>query len=104
MKRWANEIKNVESGNERGRKKEVNLAMIATNNHYAGFGPGTANLFRKMIGFSELSWENQLQIQEKVQQLHELEQQKRDQQIRNPLNVPRKTTKRRQSSLVEFMG
>jgi hypothetical protein len=46
MKKWADEIKKVE-----GRKRnEVNLAMIAANNHYAGFGPGTANLFRKMVG------------------------------------------------------
>ena len=51
MKRWANEIKNVENKKERGRRKEVNLAMIATNNHYAGFGPGTSNLFRKMLAF-----------------------------------------------------
>ena len=29
--------------------------MIAANNHYAGFGPGTANMFRKMVGLSELS-------------------------------------------------
>src|ERR671934_2806356 len=49
MKRWANEIKNVENKKERGRRKEVNLAMIAANNHYAGVGPGTANLFRKMV-------------------------------------------------------
>ena len=32
--------------------------MIAANNHYAGFGPGTANMFRKMVGLSELSWED----------------------------------------------
>jgi hypothetical protein len=31
---------------------EVSLAMIAANNHYAGFGPRTANLFRKMVGLS----------------------------------------------------
>ena len=24
----------------------INLAIIAANNHYAGFGPGTANIFR----------------------------------------------------------
>jgi hypothetical protein len=64
MKRRADEIKNVESGKERGRRKDVSLAMIAANNHYAGFGPETANLFRKMVGLSELSWENQQQIQE----------------------------------------
>src|ERR671930_2124104 len=34
MKRWANEIKKVETGKIRGRRKEVNLAMIAANNHY----------------------------------------------------------------------
>jgi hypothetical protein len=48
IKRWANEIKKAETGKIRCRRKEVNLAMIAANNHYAGFGPGTANLFRKM--------------------------------------------------------
>jgi hypothetical protein len=52
----------VETEKERGRK-EVSLAMIAANNLYAGFGPGTANLFRKMVGLSELSWEDQQQIQ-----------------------------------------
>jgi hypothetical protein len=41
--------------------------MIAANNHYAGFGPGTANLFRKMVGLSELSWENRNQVQERLQ-------------------------------------
>jgi phospholipase C len=25
--------------------ERVNLAIIAANNHYAGFGPGTANIF-----------------------------------------------------------
>jgi uncharacterized protein YecE (DUF72 family) len=105
MKQWADEIKQVESGKERGRKrKDVSLAMIAANNHYAGFGPGTANLFRKMVGLSELSWENQQQIQEKVKQVHELEQQQRNQQVRNSSSISHKTTKRRQSSLAEFMG
>jgi uncharacterized protein YecE (DUF72 family) len=105
MKQWADEIKQVENGKERGRKrKDVSLAMIAANNHYAGFGPGTANLFRKMVGLSELSWENQQQIQEEVKQVHELEQQQRNQQVKNSSSILHKTTKRRQSSLAEFMG
>jgi hypothetical protein len=37
--------------------KQLNLAIVASNNHYAGFGPGTANMFRKMVGLSELSWQ-----------------------------------------------
>ena len=105
MKRWAKEIKNVENKKERGRRKEVNLAMIAANNHYAGFGPGTANLFRKMVGLSELSWENRNQLQERLQlrkrQLQQLEQ---DQQIRDSSKALSKNTEKRQSSLVEFMG
>jgi uncharacterized protein YecE (DUF72 family) len=105
MKRWANEIKNVENKKERGRRKEVNLAMIAANNHYAGFGPGTANLFRKMVGLSELSWKNWNHLRERLElrkrQLQQLEQ---DQQIRNSSKVPPKNAKKRQSSLIEFMG
>jgi uncharacterized protein YecE (DUF72 family) len=104
MRRWAKEIKKVETGKIRGRRKEVNLAMIAANNHYAGFGPGTSNLFRKMVGLSELSWENRNQLQERLElrkrQLQQLEQ---DQQIRNTSKVPPKNAKKRQSSMVEFM-
>ena len=105
MKRWANEIKKAETGKIRGRRNEVNLAMIAANNHYAGFGPGTANLFRKMVGLSELSWENRNQLQERLElrkrQLQQLEQ---DQQIRKSSKGPPKNIRKRQSSLVEFMG
>jgi hypothetical protein len=67
MKQWADEIKNVESGKERGKSKGISLAMIAANNHYAGFGPGTANLFRKMVDLPELSWENRNQLQERLE-------------------------------------
>ncbi|MGA7897769.1 MAG: hypothetical protein WCA39_02790 [Nitrososphaeraceae archaeon] len=30
--------------------------MVAANNHYAGFGPETANTFRKMLDLSEVTW------------------------------------------------
>jgi hypothetical protein len=42
--------------------------MIAANNHYAGFGPGTVNIFRNMVGQSELSWQDQEHIQSQIQQ------------------------------------
>jgi hypothetical protein len=97
MKRWADEIRKVERGKERSTKKEVSLAMIAANNHYAGFGPGTSNLFRKMVGLSELSWVDQQQIQKQLQQ------EEQDQQISDS-NVPSKNhTKKRQSSLTDFI-
>ena len=56
MKKWASKVKRViEEG--RGRKS-INLAIVSANNHYAGFGPGTANIFRKMVGLPEAVWSN----------------------------------------------
>ena len=49
MKKWARLLKRA-----RGEHREINLAIVAANNHYSGFGPGTANTFRKM---SEVSWD-----------------------------------------------
>ena len=99
MNKWAREIKEVENGNVRGKNNEVSLAMIAANNHYAGFGPGTANLFRKMVGQSELSWEDQQQIQKHLQ----LRQEKQDQHASNSRIVSKKQIKNRQSSFSEFI-
>jgi hypothetical protein len=105
MKQRADELKKVDTGKIRGRRKEVNLAMIAANNHYAGFGPGTANLFRKMVGLSELSWENQNQLQERLElRKRQLQQLENDQQIRNSSKVSPKNTTKRQSSLTEFIN
>jgi uncharacterized protein YecE (DUF72 family) len=73
MSNWAEQIKNVEGGREKGRRSEVRDAMIAANNHYTGFGPGTVNIFRNMVGMSELSWEDQQQLQVQLQQQKEQE-------------------------------
>ena len=101
MSNWAEQIKNVEVGKEKGRRSEVRDAMIAANNHYAGFGPGTVNIFRNMVGMSELSWEDQQQIQEQIQQQKE---QEKDYPINNS-NIPfSRKTKKRQTSLTEFTG
>jgi hypothetical protein len=32
------------------KKRNINLAIVSANNHYASFGPGTINIFRKMVG------------------------------------------------------
>ena len=101
LSNWAKEIKNVEIGKERSRRSEVRDAMIAANNHYAGFGPGTVNIFRNMVGMLELSWEDQQQIQVQLQQQKE---QEKDFLIDNS-NIPfNKKTKKRQTSLTEFTG
>ena len=58
MSKWARRVKRVEEEKKK-ENKELSLAMIAANNHYAGFGPGTVNMFRKMIGLSEITWTNE---------------------------------------------
>ena len=101
MNKWASEIKNVEEGKGRGRSIEVSLAMIAANNHYAGFGPGTVNIFRNMIGKTGLSWQDQENIQRKIQQDKRLE---KEQHQFSFSNIPSKGQKqKRQSSLTEYI-
>ena len=100
MKKWANQIRKVDTGMGKGKEKEVSLAMIAANNHYAGFGPGTVNIFRNMIGLPELSWEDQQQIKDQLRQQKEHE---KDRQSGNSNFSFSKQSKKRQASLTEFM-
>jgi uncharacterized protein YecE (DUF72 family) len=52
MQNWAGIVRRVQEEDNR-----VKLAIVAANNHYAGFGPGTANLFRSMIDLPPVKWE-----------------------------------------------
>ena len=55
----------------------MNLAIVAANNHYAGFGPGTVNIFRNMIGLPEAKCEEkvmEVQKQEDQYSTHESKQ------------------------------
>jgi uncharacterized protein YecE (DUF72 family) len=100
MKKWANQIRKVDTGMGKGKEKEVSLAMIAANNHYAGFGPGTVNIFRNMVGMPELSWEDQQQI---IDQLRQQKEHEKDRQSGNSNFSFSKQSKKRQASLTEFM-
>jgi hypothetical protein len=51
--KWARFVKKARDEEQRDN---LNLAIVAANNHYAGFGPGTANAFRKMLNLSEVTW------------------------------------------------
>ena len=53
LKMWSDSIGRV--------KDKAKLAIVAANNHYAGFGPATANSFRKMVGLKEAIWEEMKQ-------------------------------------------
>ncbi|HEY7081984.1 MAG TPA: hypothetical protein VH500_20000 [Nitrososphaeraceae archaeon] len=52
MKRWVRFVKKAKEV----QRDRLNLAIVAANNHYAGFGPGTSNTFRKMLDLSEVTW------------------------------------------------
>ena len=61
MKIWASKVKRTleerrEKRKRKRKKKSINLAIVSANNHYADFGPGTANIFRKMVGLPEATW------------------------------------------------
>jgi uncharacterized protein YecE (DUF72 family) len=51
MQDWANRFKVVQQ-----EGKQVKLAIVSANNHYAGFGPATVNLFRQMIDLPSVNW------------------------------------------------
>lgn len=53
MEKWAKVVKKV--------KEKVLRGMVPANNHYAGFGPATANEFRKMLGQPTAIWEEMKQ-------------------------------------------
>jgi hypothetical protein len=50
MQKWAENIKAVQD-------ERIKLAIVTANNHYVGFGPGTVNIFRNMLGLPEAKWE-----------------------------------------------
>jgi hypothetical protein len=49
MQKWVDNLKTVED-------ERIRLAITTANNHYAGFGPGTVNIFRNMLGLPEAKW------------------------------------------------
>ncbi len=53
IKKWADKFDEI-----RQNEKNVKMAIVAANNHYGGFGPGTVNMFREMMEMEPLSLEN----------------------------------------------
>lgn len=52
MQKWANNIKNIQED------RRIKLVIIAANNHYARFAPGTVNIFRSMLGLPKAKWQD----------------------------------------------
>jgi uncharacterized protein YecE (DUF72 family) len=47
-------VRNFKDDSNEGNLSRVRFAIIAANNHYAGFGPGTVNIFRQLLGLNIL--------------------------------------------------
>jgi len=53
IRNWANKMKEVKQN-----EKDVKAAIVAANNHYGGYGPGTVDIFRQNMDLVKLSSEN----------------------------------------------
>ncbi len=73
IKNWANKMKEVKQN-----EKDVKMGIVTANNHYAGYGPGTVDIFRQNMDMGKLSFENvdiskvsrQLELEEKFNISH----------------------------------
>jgi uncharacterized protein YecE (DUF72 family) len=63
IKNWSNRMKDT-----RQNEKDVKIGIVAANNHYGGYGPGTVDIFRQNLDMEKLSFEN-VDIQKINQQI-----------------------------------
>lgn len=62
MINWANKLKEVQK-----YERDVKVGLVAANNHYAGFGPETTNMFREMLGLNRVKWGEEKEIPTKIE-------------------------------------
>ncbi|MGH9979245.1 MAG: hypothetical protein ACRD8Z_25940, partial [Nitrososphaeraceae archaeon] len=67
----------------------VKFSIVAANNHYAGFGPGTVNIFRQLLGIEEVKWG------EEFVTIDDLE--------KDDSSINKRVIKTKQTSLSDFM-
>src|SRR5919106_6258802 len=48
--------RNFRKDSDESNLSRVRFSIVAANNHYAGFGPGTVNIFRQLLGLEEVKW------------------------------------------------
>jgi hypothetical protein len=51
MKYWSNRFRTVQQD-----EKDLKTGIVGANNHYAGFGAATGNMFRVMSNMSPIEW------------------------------------------------
>ena len=53
IKKWTEKMKEVEQ-----QEKNVKIGIVAANNHYGGYGPGTVNMFREIMDLEPVTEQN----------------------------------------------
>jgi hypothetical protein len=48
--------RNFRKDSDESNLSAVKFSIVAANNHYAGFGPGTINIFRQLFGLVGVKW------------------------------------------------
>jgi uncharacterized protein YecE (DUF72 family) len=56
IKEMKNVARNFRKDSDESNLSGVKFSIVAANNHYAGFGPGTVNIFRQLLGLEEVKW------------------------------------------------
>ena len=82
--------RNFKDENKEGNLSGVKYAIVAANNHYAGFGPGTVNIFRQLLGLEEVKWGDEYVS-------------KRDLEKDDDSNRNKRVIKTKQTSLSDFL-
>jgi uncharacterized protein YecE (DUF72 family) len=57
MRYWSDKFRETQEN-----EKDVKVGIVAANNHYAGFGAATANMFRVMSGLAPVEWGTQKEL------------------------------------------
>lgn len=83
-------VRNFKDDSNEGNLSRVRFAIIAANNHYAGFGPGTVNIFRQLLGLNEVKWGDELNSTDSLE---------RD----DDSNMNKHVIKTKQTSLLDFL-
>ena len=63
--------RNFQGDTHEGDLSNVKFAIVAANNHYAGFGPGTVNIFRQLLDLPEVKWGDEYVLKEDLGESHD---------------------------------
>ena len=52
--------RNFKKDSDENNVSGVRFSIVAANYSYAGFGPGTVNIFRQLLGLEEVKWGDEI--------------------------------------------